>query len=139
MINRRLRNNRWLVVVVAACAMLAAGASAEERAGKADETAPSGRSTDSGAAAKNVGAGRRDSGPLGNRGVAGGATLRAPMKAVRLAEGRRAKAVLDRAVLHRAARQAASILFGPTTATPAYGTERRGHRPPPRARKRALR
>jgi hypothetical protein len=86
-INRRLRNNRW-PVVVAACATLAAGASfAEERAGKADEAAPSGRPSDSGGPAKNAGTGGRNSGLVGNRGVAGGATLRAPTEG-RAASGR---------------------------------------------------
>jgi hypothetical protein len=85
-INRRLRNNRWLVIV-AACATLAASASfAEERAGKADEAAPSGRLSDSDGTAKNVGTGGQNSGPVGSRGVAGGAPLRAPT------EGRRAGA-----------------------------------------------
>jgi hypothetical protein len=90
MINRRLTNNRWLVVVVA-CATLAAGASfAEERGGKSDEAAPSGRPSDSGGAANKASTGGQNSGLAGNRSDAGGATLRAPTTDGRAASGRAA-------------------------------------------------
>jgi hypothetical protein len=101
-INRRLRNNRWLVVVVA-CATLAAGASfAEERGGKSDEAAPSGRPSDSGGAAnKAVQVDRTLALPeIAAMPEALPCALRPPM-AEPLGVERRAKAVLDRRYGHR--------------------------------------
>jgi hypothetical protein len=74
---------------VVACATLAAGASfAEERGGKSDEAAPSGRPSDSGGAANKASTGGQNSGLAGNRSDAGGATLRAPTTDGRPASGR---------------------------------------------------
>jgi hypothetical protein len=88
-INRPLRNNRWLVAVVT-CATLAPGASfAEERGGKSDEAAPSGPSDSRGAANK-ASTGGQNSGLAGNRSDGGGATLRAPTTDGRAVRGRAA-------------------------------------------------